>query len=162
MTTSKARRFSTTSVDATPPVRGVGQGLGRADADRPGAPGLLSASRSVLKLLVPLKPGVGYILGEQRHRLDPAVGKHPLQIVVAERQPEVPPDRPQDVLGRGAPDTILSGVVGLVHVGMRPAAFLAFFASITVPALNLVGLVHLLVSVRRRKGRPSLVRHAAG
>jgi Paraquat-inducible protein A len=53
-------------------------------------------------------------------------------------------------------------VVELVHVGMWPVALLGFFASITVPVLKLVGLVYLLVSVRRRKGRPPLVRHAAG
>ena len=55
------------------------------------------------------------------------VGKHPLQVVVAEREPGVPPDRAQDVLGRGAPDTILSGVVELVHVGMWPVALPVFF-----------------------------------
>jgi paraquat-inducible protein A len=52
--------------------------------------------------------------------------------------------------GRGAPDTILSGVVELVHVGMWPVALLVFFASVTVPVLKLIGLVYLLASIRRR------------
>ena len=70
--------------------------------------------------------------------------------MVAKREPEVLPVRPQEVLGRGAPDTILSGVVELVHVGMWPLALLAFFASILVPVLKLIGLAFLLVSVHRR------------
>ena len=56
-------------------------------------------------------------------------------------------------LGKGHPDTILSGVVTLIAVGMWPVALLVFFASITVPVLKLVGLTYLLVSVRRRSTR---------
>lgn len=52
--------------------------------------------------------------------------------------------------GQGAPDTILSGIVELVHAGMVPIALLVFFASILVPVLKLVGLTYLLVSVQRR------------
>lgn len=51
--------------------------------------------------------------------------------------------------GKGAPDTILSGVVELIHADMWPIAVLVFFASITVPVLKIVGLVLLLVSVQR-------------
>jgi paraquat-inducible protein A len=51
--------------------------------------------------------------------------------------------------GKGAPDTIVSGVIELLHAGMWPIALLVFFASITVPVLKLIGLVFLLVSVHR-------------
>jgi paraquat-inducible protein A len=53
-------------------------------------------------------------------------------------------------LGKGTPDTIVSGVIELLHAGMWPIALLVFVASITVPVLKLVGLVYLLISVHRR------------
>lgn len=52
-------------------------------------------------------------------------------------------------LGKGHPDTILSGVKTLIAAGMWPVALLVFFASITVPVLKMAGLVYLLVSTRR-------------
>ena len=52
-------------------------------------------------------------------------------------------------LGKGHPDTILSGVETLIAAGMWPVALLVFFASITVPVLKMAGLVYLLVSTRR-------------
>lgn len=52
--------------------------------------------------------------------------------------------------GKGEPDTILSGVKVLIHMGMWPIALLIFFASITVPVLKLIGLTFLLVSVQWR------------
>jgi paraquat-inducible protein A len=52
--------------------------------------------------------------------------------------------------GRGAPDTILSGVKELFGAGMWPLALLVFFASITVPVLKLLGLMVLLVATQRR------------
>jgi paraquat-inducible protein A len=52
-------------------------------------------------------------------------------------------------LGKGEPDTILSGVKALAAAGMWPVALLVFFASITVPCLKVIGLVYLLVSVQR-------------
>jgi len=52
--------------------------------------------------------------------------------------------------GKGAPDTILSGVKHLVEGGMWPLALLVFFASITVPVLKLLGLSYLLISVQRK------------
>ena len=52
--------------------------------------------------------------------------------------------------GKGAPDTILSGVKHLIEGGMWPLALLVFFASITVPVLKLLGLSYLLISVQRR------------
>lgn len=53
-------------------------------------------------------------------------------------------------LGKGEPDTILSGVKVLIAGGMWPLALLVFFASITVPMLKIVGLLYLLISVQRR------------
>jgi len=38
--------------------------------------------------------------------------------------------------GRGAPDTIISGVIELLHGGLWPLALLVFVASIMVPVLN--------------------------
>ena len=52
--------------------------------------------------------------------------------------------------GKGTPDTIVSGVIELLHAGMWPIALLVFFASITVPVLKLIGLVFLLIAVHRR------------
>ncbi len=52
--------------------------------------------------------------------------------------------------GKGAPDTILSGVIHLIEGGMLPLALLVFFASITVPVLKLLGLTYLLISVQRK------------
>ena len=53
-------------------------------------------------------------------------------------------------MGRGEPDTILSGVKELLLAGMWPLALLVFFASITVPVLKLVALSFILWSVRRK------------
>ncbi len=50
--------------------------------------------------------------------------------------------------GKGAPDTILSGIKELIHADMWPLALLVFFASITVPVLKLIGLSYLLISVK--------------
>jgi paraquat-inducible protein A len=60
-------------------------------------------------------------------------------------------------------DTIMSGVVYLWSSGSWPLALLIFFASITVPALKMVALIFLLVSVQfrsawRPKGRTRLYR----
>ncbi len=52
--------------------------------------------------------------------------------------------------GKGAPDTILSGVKHLIEGGLWPVAILVFFASITVPVLKLLGLGYLAYSVQRR------------
>lgn len=52
-------------------------------------------------------------------------------------------------LGRGQPDTILTGVEQLVRSGLWPLALLVFFASITVPVLKLVGLVTMLIATHR-------------
>jgi paraquat-inducible protein A len=69
--------------------------------------------------------------------------------------------------GRGAPSTIVGGVVELVHAGMLPVALLVFFASILVPVLKLLGLALLLVSVHQgwtthRRDRTRLYRVIEG
>ncbi len=52
-------------------------------------------------------------------------------------------------LGKGAPSTILGGVVELVEYRMWPLAALVFVASIMVPVLKLVGLSTLLILAQR-------------
>jgi len=53
-------------------------------------------------------------------------------------------------LGKPQSDTILSGVIYLLHHGMWPLALVVFCASVFVPLMKLVILVFLLVSVHRR------------
>jgi paraquat-inducible protein A len=53
-------------------------------------------------------------------------------------------------LGKPQSDTILSGVIYLLHHGMWPLALVVFVASVFVPLLKLVILVFLLISVHRR------------
>ncbi|MFJ7311536.1 paraquat-inducible protein A [Pseudomonas sp. NPDC098747] len=55
-----------------------------------------------------------------------------------------------NALGKGTPDTILSGVVTLIQFGMWPIAAVVFIASILVPTFKLVGLGLLLYSMQRR------------
>lgn len=54
-------------------------------------------------------------------------------------------------LGNGSPDTIMSGVLTLVHHGMYPIAGVVFVASILVPTFKLVGIGLLLFSVQRHQ-----------
>ena len=49
-------------------------------------------------------------------------------------------------LGRGEPDTIMSGVVSLARSGMVPIAILVFTASIVVPLFKIMGLGILLLN----------------
>ncbi|MGF1547856.1 MAG: paraquat-inducible protein A [Thiotrichales bacterium] len=56
------------------------------------------------------------------------------------------------MLGRGEPDTILSGVQQLILAGLWPLALIVFVASIFVPVLKLAILSGLLWSVRRGSG----------
>jgi paraquat-inducible protein A len=56
-------------------------------------------------------------------------------------------------LGRGDPNTIISGVMELASSGMWPLAALVFFASITVPVLKLLGLSFLLITTHRKSLR---------
>ena len=53
-------------------------------------------------------------------------------------------------LGRGQPDTIVSGIVHLVQDGQWPIALLVLFASIVVPVAKIGALALLLVSVQGR------------
>ncbi len=63
----------------------------------------------------------------------------------------------RDLFGED-PDTILSGVITLMHEGAWPLALLVFFASIVVPLLKLVVLSWLLYSLGRGPTDQSLSR----
>lgn len=54
-------------------------------------------------------------------------------------------------LGKGQPDTIMSGVITLIRLDMLPIALVVFVASILVPTFKLVGLALLLYSVQRHQ-----------
>lgn len=54
-------------------------------------------------------------------------------------------------LGKGQPDTIMSGILALIDYGMAPIAFVVFVASILVPTFKLVGLSLLLYSIERHQ-----------
>lgn len=54
-------------------------------------------------------------------------------------------------LGKGQSDTIMSGVLELVHLGMVPIAAVVFIASILVPTFKLVGIALLLYSIQRHQ-----------
>ena len=52
--------------------------------------------------------------------------------------------------GKRSSDTILSGIVKLIHVHMYPVAILVFFASIIVPLVKILILFALLISVKMK------------
>ena len=54
-------------------------------------------------------------------------------------------------LGKGQPDTIMSGVIELINYDMVPIAIVVFVASILVPTFKLVGLGLLLYSIQRKQ-----------
>lgn len=54
-------------------------------------------------------------------------------------------------MGRGAPDTIMSGVTHLLQSGLYGIALLVFVASVLVPGLKLAGMVFLLLRVQRHR-----------
>ncbi len=54
-------------------------------------------------------------------------------------------------LGKGQPDTIMTGVIELINYGMLPIAIVVFVASILVPTFKLVGIALLLYSVQRHQ-----------
>jgi paraquat-inducible protein A len=51
--------------------------------------------------------------------------------------------------GKGNPDTIMSGVIMLIHHGMYPIAALVFVASVLVPLFKLAGFSVLLLAIQR-------------
>ncbi|MCU7646472.1 paraquat-inducible protein A [Pseudomonas piscis] len=55
------------------------------------------------------------------------------------------------IFGKGAPATIMSGVISLLQLGMIPIALVVFVASIVVPTFKLVGIALLLYSVQRHQ-----------
>ena len=54
-------------------------------------------------------------------------------------------------MGKGAPSTIMGGVIELINYGMLPIAIVVFVASILVPTFKLVGITLLLYSVQRKQ-----------
>ncbi len=53
-------------------------------------------------------------------------------------------------LGKGQPDTIISGIIHLMEAGLWGLGFIVLFASIIVPVAKLLSLGYLLVSVQQR------------
>lgn len=53
-------------------------------------------------------------------------------------------------MGKGQPDTIMSGVIHLMEAGMYPIAIVVFVASIFVPLMKLLGIAFLLLVVQWR------------
>jgi len=56
--------------------------------------------------------------------------------------------------GSGTPDTILSGIVVLIQLGMAPVAVIVFIASFLVPLCKIFGLIILLITVNGRSNMP--------
>lgn len=54
--------------------------------------------------------------------------------------------------GTGTSDTILSGIITLINLGMAPVAVIVFIASFLVPLSKILGLIILLVTVNRHSG----------
>ena len=52
------------------------------------------------------------------------------------------------MFGNGMPDTIISGIIHLMHAGQYPIAILVFVASILVPLFKMIGLGALLLAVQ--------------
>ncbi len=52
--------------------------------------------------------------------------------------------------GNTQSDTIMSGILVLIELGMAPIALIVFVASIAVPTIKLIGLGYLLLSVQHR------------
>ncbi|WNC66776.1 paraquat-inducible protein A [Thalassotalea nanhaiensis] len=52
--------------------------------------------------------------------------------------------------GKGQPDTILSGIILLLKLGMYPIAAIVFIASFVVPLAKIIGLFVLLVSLKNK------------
>jgi len=51
--------------------------------------------------------------------------------------------------GSGTSDTILSGIVTLINLGMAPVALIIFIASFLVPLSKIIGLIILLITANR-------------
>ena len=56
-------------------------------------------------------------------------------------------------LGRDSADTVMSGVLALVDVGMYPIAFVLFLFSIVIPLFKILALILLVLRVRLAKRR---------
>lgn len=91
--------------------------------------------------------------GATRHRRKPGSVTRTWALVITAMILYVPanlyPVMTVVMFGQGEPTTILGGVQELLASGMWPLALLVFFASITVPALKILGLIVLLLTTQR-------------
>lgn len=129
------------------------RGLARAPRETAGAPRALCEDCGLLAPM-PGRHARCPRCGAELHRRRPDSLSRTWALVIAAMILYVPanvyPVMTVISFGRGAPDTILSGVKELFGAGMWPLALLVFFASITVPVLKLLGLITLLVATHRR------------
>ena len=92
--------------------------------------------------------------GEILHRRKPRSIQRTWALVIAAAIFYVPanlfPIMSVTSLGNTQSDTILSGVIFLLHHGMWPLALIVFVASVFVPLVKLLILIYLLVSVQMR------------
>jgi paraquat-inducible protein A len=92
--------------------------------------------------------------GEGLHARKPASLQRTWALVMAAAVCYVPanlfPIMTVTSLGKPQSDTILSGVIYLLHHGMWPLALVVFMASVFVPLLKLIMLLFLLTSVHLR------------
>jgi paraquat-inducible protein A len=128
---------------------------------RPPEPGEALISCHVCELVLPQAEAVrahSHLhcprCGEVLHRRKPGSLQRTWALVIAAAVCYVPanllPIMTVTSLGQGQSDTIMSGVIYLVHHGMWPLALVVFVASVLVPLMKLVILTFLLVSVQLR------------
>jgi paraquat-inducible protein A len=123
---------------------------------RPPAPGESVYGCGTCELVVPARlagrPPRCPRCGEPLHARKPDSLQRTWALVVAAAILYVPanlyPVMAVTSLGRTQADTILSGVIYLLHHGMWPLALVVFVASVLVPLLKLITLIFLLVSVQ--------------
>lgn len=61
-------------------------------------------------------------------------------------------------LGSGEPDTIMSGIISLYQNRYYLIAFLIFVASIVVPVIKVIGLMYLLISIKKKSSLTAMQR----
>lgn len=127
---------------------------------RPPAPGEAVTACDVCELVVPAAAADLDARGRPRcprctdvlHRRKPQSLQRTWALVIAAAILYLPanlyPVMSVTSLGQTQADTILSGVLFLLHHGMWPLAIIVFTASIFVPLLKLLSLMFLLVSVQ--------------
>lgn len=89
--------------------------------------------------------------GRRLHRRKPGSASRTAALALAALILYVPanlyPVLTVELLGRGAPSTILGGVWELIAAGEYPLALIVFLASVTVPVLKILGLAIMLAVV---------------